>query len=231
MRIIELTEACNHDCEYCYLGVKNGKRMRFKTAYKFITEYKGHEIGLSGGETLMHPYINKIIEAGLNEGKYICIATNGSIYRPLPKEVSLIISLPAIDDTLYREITKGNLNMVVRNIKQYKEEEKRITLNCVVYGKNKEHARKVAEFAYKEGIGFRLTRAVRTKRNKNFREVSEDEFRKIFSEIKLFYNSMAETGGIRECDSCSLETINVSGIQVGCRLSQKQLNKNDFNEV
>jgi len=192
--------------------------MPLESAKYFIGATKDEFVGLSGGETLLYPSIEEVIVYGLIKGKQIAVATNGSIYKELPKETSLIISLPSLDEKTYRYITNRDLHLVIENIEKYKERGHRITLNCVVFKGNLSEVGSVAEYAYKNGFGLRLSPAVRTKRNNSFETITRSELEEIYKHVKININPLVVVDGEHHCDSCSLETIDMEGNSVECRV-------------
>lgn len=81
---IELTTSCNLRCKHCYLenSVLKKEFLAFDYIKKIIEE--GLELGLetvsiTGGECLLHPEINKIVEYISSKDVDLIVFTNGTI--------------------------------------------------------------------------------------------------------------------------------------------------------
>lgn len=84
--LIEITNACNLDCEDCFASCSSkGKNVSFMSLKKFkelLEYYKKCEkepqvLQISGGEPTMHPQILKMIELAKKYVKHVILNTNG----------------------------------------------------------------------------------------------------------------------------------------------------------
>jgi len=81
--VVELTEACNFNCIWCYANKGNnlkGTHMSKKRAFhliKILAEAGLKQITCSGGEPLMYPYLKEFIKEANEYGLNIHIITNG----------------------------------------------------------------------------------------------------------------------------------------------------------
>jgi len=82
---LALTNNCNLNCSYCCYGGRNkAEELDVGQAIKAIDSFyslgtRGLEI-TGGGEPLLHPFINPIVEYGKNKGMSIGLITNGLAY-------------------------------------------------------------------------------------------------------------------------------------------------------
>ena len=85
---LELTRRCNWGCTFCYNTWRDQKKRAGESPDIPLSsvqrmQKEAHENGLfrmrySGGEPLMHPQIDEIIESGARNGLYQVVFTNGS---------------------------------------------------------------------------------------------------------------------------------------------------------
>jgi len=77
---IELTTRCPLRCPQCYCDLNQGRDIKKETAFKYIEEaarLKIPYINLSGGETLVYPYLTELIEFINCKGLDSAIAISG----------------------------------------------------------------------------------------------------------------------------------------------------------
>lgn len=126
---VEITNACNQNCIYCYNGENMGKTFLPLKDMVYIAR-EGKNAGLrnliiTGGEPTIHPnlyeFIRVLSEQGINYG----ITTNGTnlsdkIVTQLAQDnASVQISLDTTDANTYQQIRKTNsANKVLHNIKR-----------------------------------------------------------------------------------------------------------------
>lgn len=74
---------CNLVCSYCdtkyALKVNSGIKMTIDEIFKEIEKYNCHNITLTGGEPLIHPGVDELIDRLVQNDYYVNIETNGSI--------------------------------------------------------------------------------------------------------------------------------------------------------
>ena len=82
-----ITSACNYRCQYCFVAFQ-GEFPEKETALKIVSEInkffiknnvKGGRINIAGGEPLLCPYLNDVIEQAYLLGLKVSIITNGSL--------------------------------------------------------------------------------------------------------------------------------------------------------
>jgi radical SAM protein with 4Fe4S-binding SPASM domain len=104
---IELTQNCNFKCEHCYNFDRSNQDISRDITSKTLTleQWKNivfqiREMGcfylcLTGGEVLLYPHLNSLIEFSKNKGLSIRLKTNGSL---LTKEKAFELKRLGIDD-------------------------------------------------------------------------------------------------------------------------------------
>jgi pyrroloquinoline quinone biosynthesis protein E len=127
---------CNHRCTYCFQGcdeTTTGGTMAIEKWLDVIREAGNigvQELTLSGGEPLLYPGIVDLIRAATEQGIYVKLSTNGSLFTErLVADIKAAgaeyvhLSLPAVDESLYNTITgsEGDLLKVQRAIKRLKQ--------------------------------------------------------------------------------------------------------------
>ncbi|MCP4270326.1 MAG: radical SAM protein [Candidatus Brocadiaceae bacterium] len=133
--ILELTPLCNSKCSFCYNVWKeepcsdsNINFLRFDKYKEMITKLLSElkdfgispsGIALSGGEVLLHPDFLQLAKHISEQNIRINIASNGTLLSPdIIKKLSeygvrnFELSLPSLDDHVYKEITGSDLSKV-----------------------------------------------------------------------------------------------------------------------
>lgn len=102
---------CNLACTFCDTEFESFRRMQIEDILAEVKSLSGKakQIIITGGEPLRQP-IRPLCEALLRAGYSVQIETNGTLYRELPEEVSIVCSpksvngryVPVRDDLLSR---------------------------------------------------------------------------------------------------------------------------------
>jgi MoaA/NifB/PqqE/SkfB family radical SAM enzyme len=75
---INITRACNLDCEYCYIGRTN--EFLDKTfIIKQVERYHPEKVTLTGGEPLLHPQVLDILQYLIQQRIHVNMVTNGTL--------------------------------------------------------------------------------------------------------------------------------------------------------
>jgi radical SAM protein with 4Fe4S-binding SPASM domain len=133
--MIEVTNACNLQCEMCnhkYMKRKIGfiEPKLYKKIIDELVELRVKNLGLyAGGESFLHPKIYEFIEYAKNKGiKYVYISTNGlGKFFDYKKVVesrldSMKFSIDANKKETYDKVRKGgDWDKLIDNIKKLKE--------------------------------------------------------------------------------------------------------------
>jgi len=115
---IEITDACNLNCAFCYLGgkIRQGKKfMPDDEVLRWIdwtVENGIPGVRFTGGEATLHPRIEMFCYYAHLRGRYIILNTNGigntELYRKLFRVVNDVrISLPTLDVGHLDKLTGG----------------------------------------------------------------------------------------------------------------------------
>ncbi|UCC20826.1 MAG: radical SAM protein [Promethearchaeota archaeon] len=83
-----ITNECNLDCEKCYYRKSSDpkKELSLEQIRMLLEEWKRYKltsIAIGGGEPLLHPDINEIIQLAKDMGFFIAVTTNGTVLRPI----------------------------------------------------------------------------------------------------------------------------------------------------
>lgn len=130
LRII-YTQKCNYNCEFCHAeGVKTKiietmDNEDIVKIYKFLnTNYSINSVHFTGGEPMLKPEIQELIESLNKEGANITITSNG-YYLPDDEKMfnnieKINISLHSMNEKDYEKISRipGSHNTVINNIKK-----------------------------------------------------------------------------------------------------------------
>ena len=82
-----ITNVCNYRCQYCFVGFREREPEK-ETALKIVEKIheffiengvKGGRINIAGGEPLLYPHLNDVIEHANSLGLKVSIITNGSL--------------------------------------------------------------------------------------------------------------------------------------------------------
>jgi radical SAM protein with 4Fe4S-binding SPASM domain len=129
---IELILDCNIECIHCYRLDSNSviKRGRLNTEdllsiIKFFSENGTRMVELTGGEPLMHPHFNSILDFCAKHFKYVVILSNGTLidekvakiigsYKNVFVQISLHGSTPYSHDSFVRK--DGAFNKTINGI-------------------------------------------------------------------------------------------------------------------
>ncbi|MBQ3040490.1 MAG: radical SAM protein [Clostridia bacterium] len=144
MANIALTNRCNLSCEYCFAheytsSKKNDiSKESFMRALDFAK--KDGEIGLIGGEPLLHKNINEFLSVLISEGEIrrVTLFTNGIYLDKIKKEnihpkIIFLINVNEANDIGEKQFDKMREN--IRELLFYTDEE-RVTLGVNIYKEN-----------------------------------------------------------------------------------------------
>ncbi|MCX7944905.1 MAG: GTP 3',8-cyclase MoaA [Deltaproteobacteria bacterium] len=149
---ISVTDGCNLRCLYCNpekrekissLSKNWLKPDEIKEIVKLFTKFGTKKVRITGGEPLVRGDIVDIIKlvSSVEDVSEVALTTNGIFlryYARLLKSSGLTrvnVSLPSLSDVRYREITGGDVETVLDGIRETIEQEIKIKINTVAYGK------------------------------------------------------------------------------------------------
>ncbi|MEF8832770.1 MAG: GTP 3',8-cyclase MoaA [Candidatus Thermoplasmatota archaeon] len=114
---ISLTQRCNLDCFYCHQEGEEGnkktslKAEEVKRIVETATDLGMHKVKYSGGEPLLHPELEKIIDHSSHYMDDVSITTNGVFLKEKAERLKRAgldranVSLDTVDSKTYEEIT------------------------------------------------------------------------------------------------------------------------------
>ena len=115
--VIEITGNCNGECKYCYsVGNRlDGGMMSRDDVLRILLEANSlgcQEVKISGGEPLLHPHVNSILESALAVFARVYLLTNGAPITPqvalklaaLPGHLFVQVSLDSADEAINDEM-------------------------------------------------------------------------------------------------------------------------------
>ena len=132
---IVVTEMCNLKCEYCFAdSMMKGKHIsqeEFLKILSFIRRDGTNSLGLIGGEPLVHPHIDKLLEMAYGEGiEHVSLFTNGVFLDRIKEEVkknrnlSILINVNSPED-----IGTDNYARMYNNINDFVKDDMKDRLN------------------------------------------------------------------------------------------------------
>lgn len=129
---VELTEACNLRCKFCYNSQKPKYNKRIFEMLDRLAEQGVMQVNLTGGEPLAHPQFFEILEKACLLFPNVVILSNGSLMTEEVLEkihqydvTSVNISIHG-DQKIHEELTQvqGSYNISIHAIQYYLEKKK-----------------------------------------------------------------------------------------------------------
>lgn len=155
---------CNLECKGCgkiqFPEETLQKRLSVEECLQSAEECGAPMVSLPGGEPLIHPEIDQIVEGLIKQKRYIYLCTNAillerklDLFRP-SRYLTFSIHLDGLkhvhDEMVSRE---GIFDVAVKAIKAAKEKGFRVTTNSTLFdGENPEDVRKFFDFAMELGV-------------------------------------------------------------------------------
>ncbi|XHW69697.1 radical SAM protein [Streptococcus dysgalactiae subsp. equisimilis] len=184
---IELTTSCNLRCKHCYLenSVLKKEFLAFDYIKKIIEE--GLELGLetvsiTGGECLLHPEINKIVEYISSKDVDLIVFTNGTILTrklldTLKQNVKLVrVSIDGGNSTTHDNIRgRGNFNKTLKNISKLLDSEIKVDINAVVSRNNLNEITRMLDLFKSRDVTFHFDRYIPNS-NSDILSISDEEY-------------------------------------------------------
>ena len=175
----ELTPRCNFNCRMCYVHLKEEQISKYGkelTAKEWIhVAEKAKEAGttwvcVTGGEPFMHPEF-KIIWKELSQmGFFLTLQTNASLIRGAIAELLekyppryVKTTLYGSDDIVYEKVCriKNGFTKVNKGIQTLKELKIPVEAVSTIIKQNKDDVKKIAFYAFKNGIPWQPTAGVK----------------------------------------------------------------------
>lgn len=236
----ELTQNCNHNCDYCYNYWREGHRkpisqisvVQIHELIKRLSKIGIMAISLTGGEPLLCP--NIVQEAIYRANEYniqISINTNASLITDFfidlfyCEGIHILASLPSSSKDLYNDITRSNnFDIVTDNIKRMTRLNIPIDVNMVVHDQNIDNVFETALFAINT-LGVKSFRATPVSPPKHILTppssyiLSHHNYSKYFKQIaELHTKCDINTGTLGTIPFCFIpqECQSISSLFLGC---------------
>ena len=155
----EITGKCNLSCEACYNKnmLKSLRDIDIKDILERISE--GNTVYIGGGEPMIHPKIQEITQRLVEIPTEVVISTNGIIYKKMPLETQIQISVWTLNQRLYKEILNGTERQFLEsdeNTGRYISDGNSVFLNMPVYKKNFMEIDDISDYADSLSIPLRI---------------------------------------------------------------------------
>jgi MoaA/NifB/PqqE/SkfB family radical SAM enzyme len=76
---VELTEACNLSCRFCYNSQRPVFNETASTILQTLAEQEVMQVTLSGGEPLLHPSFFSILDQAVKSFPHVILLSNGTL--------------------------------------------------------------------------------------------------------------------------------------------------------
>lgn len=157
----EITSACNLRCDFCLVEIKQ-KPVSLSRALDIARALVDHGVEkflISGGEPLLYPDLQRLLQYLLNQDVLVKLLTNGTIhdeeiFRLIEEhstmEVSLSLQSVREDEADAIFGRKGSLKKVLHTIERLPKE--RLNIICAAGTVNAEQIEEVIDFAAEQGV-------------------------------------------------------------------------------
>lgn len=150
---------CNLKCPNCLYSLKNGQSftetdfISVEDFEKLLDLYPFRNISLSGGEPLLHPYFDKLVEACLEKGLTLAGSTNGILVKrwidSLRHFRRINVSLDSYDYASFEKYRGGNkqaFDLIIEGLKMLREYNINLTMSFMMSAENVHDYRKIVDF-------------------------------------------------------------------------------------
>ena len=207
---ISVTTNCQLNCIFCHReGINNHWQdinisMDFFT--KIISSFKelgGKEINLTGGEPLLHPQIQELIEVAYNPDWKLALCTNGQyldkIFNKINKINQIKLSVHTIDNDMGRKIIGENWDFceIQNNILEAIKLGGNITINHTYTKQNSSCFEELVEKVFKWGTNFLVCDLMETQwsNNKKIGYIDTDLTESVLLKYSTFHRSIEDNTG------------------------------------
>ncbi len=142
---LQITGECNLKCAFCLDEYKHTTHMtqnRFDEVLGYMKEAKVRNLMLTGGEPLLHPKINHIIEKLYEHKIKIRLNTNGLLLPRLSESAinrvdRILVSIDGNNEVVSEKMTRGrySFGQVIKHLEAFKHHDK-ITVQTIISKKN-----------------------------------------------------------------------------------------------
>jgi radical SAM protein with 4Fe4S-binding SPASM domain len=178
--LVEITHACNVDCEHCYLDLVPDKKIgvlsldEWKRILKELKDAGTLYLTISGGEILVRRDWFEIASHARRLGFALKLFTNGTLIdddaadkmaslRLLQVEISLLGGIAATHDAIARR--RGAFDKTIAGVKRLRARGVKVVLKCTAMEKNAEEIGVIETLAAELGCQFNVYFMVTPKNN------------------------------------------------------------------
>lgn len=224
---IELTNRCNLKCAHCYNNSNEGVCIDLPLAQviemlRLIQKCNLTSVALSGGEALLYPYIDEVLEACKQFGLEIVLLTNGTYIRDDHYWELIMKYLPEIQVSLDGPNAQsndkirgiGSFDQTISFVKKLKKAKypKQIMVNTVLTEYTVDNYQEMVDLCYQLGID-KLTYSLITssgRAQKNKMRLRDEDFYRIVKDINTNIRSDTHMNcqGVGMNHTCSLTNVN-----------------------
>lgn len=166
---IDPVNICNHNCPKCFFRKDSTADLKIPRDTKgyvldldrikeLFDEVKGHTKAITlvgGGDPIVHPKIEEIVDYGNKCGFEMGIVTNGSLKKRLENCEWIRVSLDAVTPETY-SYTHGSteLDKTIENIKYFISKNKMVGVSFLIYPENRHEVYEAAVLAKSLGVKY-----------------------------------------------------------------------------
>ncbi|MHB8621614.1 MAG: adenosyl-hopene transferase HpnH, partial [Chloroflexota bacterium] len=142
--MLEPLELCNLECEGCgrireYAGVMN-RRLSVEECLRVANEADAPIVTIPGGEPLIHPHIEEIVNGIIDQGRFVYMCTNGLLLeKKLPKfkpseQLCFVIHMDGMRDQHDKAVCRpGVFDKAVKAMRAAVDQGFRVCTNTTIY--------------------------------------------------------------------------------------------------
>ena len=171
---IVLTTSCNYQCKYCFAEGEQDRQVRIipleklKPILKIAKEFGINKIKLTGGEPLLYPHIEELLEYIREiEIPYVDLTTNISMLNEETIELlnryhvnALTLSLNTLNKDKYEYLSGfSNFELVKENLERtINEFQGKIRINCIIFDEKYEEKdyEEIINLCLENNLGMRV---------------------------------------------------------------------------
>ncbi len=205
---LEVTEKCNLNCEYCYLG-KNKSNDEMPVSFINKILHEADKIGtkyliITGGEPTLHSKFQEISKSVSNHHFNTGLLTNGLTAKENLKQIKRFNFVQVSLDSTTGALTKK----IIESVLFLKENKQKVSVLCTLGNNNKNQINKLIEFSQQYQIPIGFQRMIPPNNTKSLQKnlFTSKEFKQILQRI---YNKALSN----ELISCEDPLFNLIGAE------------------
>ncbi len=180
---IDITGACNLDCEFCYNDDRTGMLSAEEIKDIVAANPNAAVVDIGGGEPLLHKDIAEIIQSINRQNRRVNISTNLTIIpdgllnldESVRKNTSMQVSINAATKDTYKTVAKRDLfEQVIGNIERVRQLYD-ITLSAVIYRANFSEVDGILALGKNMNLPVKISLALPVGKARNIELISPEE--------------------------------------------------------